>query len=465
MTADPQRELVSHSPWDGAEVARVPVADARQIDAVFKVLAGTFPVWAPYRRKSKIERLRDLAAACVQARAEIVDLLIREAGKVRSDAEAEADLLPKKIAVTIDQGLPLVPGVDDLIPAMPPGPIAWRPRGVAVVLGPFNFPLHLLHGLVVPALAVGCTVVAKPSERCPGLGELYRRLIAQAKLDAVCAVVQGGAEVAAALIAHPAAQTVAAVGGRAMGMALARLLAPRPEVVLALELGGVNHAMVLPDAPDTALAMVAEGAWRMAGQRCTATRVLHVPQEKMGDWLAGLQRERQRWRGDGTPAGTNGPMISVAGREAFQAPYRGLPRVVDQTGLTIVAGDATGTGAFADPLLLVAGPDAGGHPLIAEERFGPALVLWPFADEEQAIARMCANPYRLAASIFTADAWKFTTIARQLPYGQVNHNRPTAGARSDLPFGGCGMSGNGRPAAVSAVRIFADETVIWPASS
>jgi succinylglutamic semialdehyde dehydrogenase len=455
--------LVSHSPWDGAEVARVPVAGADEVATRVARADAAFPAWAAASVAHRAERLRTLAAACVAARARIVALLIREAGKVQADAEAEADLLAKKVAVTLDQGMALAPGADGLpgYPASGPGRIVWRPRGVAAVLGPFNFPLHLLHGLVVPALAVGCTVVAKPSERCPGLGELYRTLIATAGLDGVCAVVQGGAAVAAALVAQPAVQTVAAVGGRPMGVALARLCAARPEVVLALELGGINQALVLPDAEADAAAMIAEGAWRMAGQRCTATRVAQVPRPRLADWLAAFARERERWRSDGGPQGANGPMIAPAAREAFQVPYRALSRgPAADDGLAVVAGDAVGAGAFADPLLLVAGDAAGAHPLLAEERFGPALVVQAYDTVEQAIARMRANPFRLAASVFTTGP-DFPRLAAALPYGQVNRNRPTAGARSDLPFGGCGLSGNGRPAAVSAVRIFADETVVW----
>ena len=78
--------------------------------------------------------------------------------------------------------------------------------------------------------------------------------------------------------------------------------------------------------------------------------------------------------------------------------------------------------------------------LVKEESFGPALVVAPYTEVEQAVARMQANPYRLATSIFTADATLFASLAARLDYGLVNRNRPTAGARSDLPFGGCGLS-------------------------
>ena len=101
------------------------------------------------------------------------------------------------------------------------------------------------------------------------------------------------------------------------------------------------------------------------------------------------------------------------------------------------------------------------QPLTTEEHFGPALVVDAYEDLDECVARIAINPYRLAASVFTASRERFLALAARLPYGQVNHNRPTAGARSDLPFGGLGRAGNGRPAALAAGQIFADECVVW----
>jgi succinylglutamic semialdehyde dehydrogenase len=304
-------------------------------------------------------------------------------------------------------------------------------------------------------------VVAKPSERCPALGDLYWQLLIQADLDHACSVVQGGAEVAASLVRDPRVRTVAAVGSRSMGRALAGLLADRPETVLALELGGVNHAIVLDDADlDAAVAAIADGAWRMAGQRCTATRIAHVPTALKERALSALAQARSRWLPAADAGGATGPMIDAASREAFQLPYRALP-----PGIELVAGSpapAQPASCSADPLLLaVRSTEARADALYAEEHFGPALIIDAYDDPDECLARVAANPYRLAAAVFTASRERFLACAAELPYGQVNHNRPTAGARSDLPFGGCGLSGNGRPAAVAACAIFADETVVW----
>lgn len=449
--------LISHSPWTGAVLGEVPSASISDCATAVALMAEAFVSWQqdPLRRRTLLD---DFGKRLVAARSDLVRLLIDEAGKNRVDAEAEADLLPKKIAISLDAGLARTP--QTLTVGSEPQ-VFWRPRGVAVVLGPFNFPLHLLHGLVVPALAVGCTVVAKPSERCPLLGALYARLLEESGLDGVCRVVQGGAAVAQSLITQPEVATVAAVGGRMTGIALSQVLAGRPEVVLALELGGVNPALVLDDADvATAATAIADGAWRMAGQRCTATRQVHVPRSLQARVIDALRSERQRWLPDGTPTGANGSLISAQARDRFLADHAAAPE-----GLALLAGDVSrtfGSSQCVEPVLRdMRDSDARRDSLYHEEHFGPGLIVDAYDDLDECVARLAANPYRLATSVFTASRERFLALAPRLPYGQVNHNRPTAGARSDQPFGGLGLAGNARPAALAAAAIFADESVVW----
>jgi succinylglutamic semialdehyde dehydrogenase len=458
------RLLTSVSPWDAREqVGQSEESDASSIASAVTRLEASAAAWAnePERR---VRLLTGLGAILTRRRQEIMTLLVREAGKVDADAANEAELLVRKIAISLDAGLARTP---QRAPAArssgEPYPI-WRPRGLAVVLGPYNFPLHLLHGLVAPALAVGATVLAKPSERCPALGALYRSCLDEAGLGGVCAVLNGGATLAQALTRLPGLATLAAVGGRATGLALTAALAGRPEVVLALELGGVNPALVLDDADLAAAApALADGAWRLAGQRCTATRVVHVPARLQADLTALLVSEQRRWRPDGSPQGAIGPLIDRAASARMRAAYASLP-----SGLTCIAGSLSERSvwcACVEPLLLaVSEAGARQHPLYAEEQFVPALVIDPYQDADECLARLVRNPYRLAASVFTRSPERFSAAAARLPYGVVNHNRPTAGARSDQPFGGLGRSGNGRPAGLAAGALFADETVVWPAS-
>ena len=418
------------SPWDGT-----PTWTGAEDDPI-TALDGVVGIASVAERRQSLERFATVLTA---HRAEAVELLIREAGKVRADAEAEADLLPAKIAVTLAAGW-------QRFPPEVRGGVLWRPRGPAAVLGPYNFPLHLLHGLVVPALAMGNPVIAKPSERTPALGAWYRERIHEAGLAAHVAVVLGGAAVADALIRDPRVATVAAVGGRPMGMALTAALAHRPEVVLALELGGIGHALLCDDADlAAAIPVLAEGAWRMAGQRCNATRIVHVPRERYSAVMEGLAVERRQWLPT-TPEGRAGPMIDALSRDRFQAGVAPLATAV-RCGL-----------AGIEPLLA---PVSAMVPTLQREYFGPLLAVIPYDDESQAVAVMAANPARLSATVWTRDAQRFAALAKRLPYGLVGHNRSTSGARADLPFGGCGQAGNGHPAGIAAVGIFADETVVW----
>lgn len=447
--------LTSHSPWDWSEVVwEGETTGPEQVAAAVSAAAAGFRDWSLRDAAERVAALKRLGEVLVDRNEALVDLLVREAGKTRADAEAEAGLLARKIDITLEVGLARTPGFDALSSEGPA--VAWRPRGVAAVLGPFNFPLHLLHGLVVPAVAVGCTVVAKPSNHTPALGELYAECLAQAGLDEVVRIIQGGPPVGAALCKQAEVSTVAAVGGQAMGFALQRLLGERPEVVLALELGGVNQALVCDDAAlEPTVAALAEGAWKMAGQRCTATRVVHVPRDRADDYVAALTAAAETW----SDAESSGVLISPQARERFLGPWRELPR-----GLELVRGevDAGEERCRTEPLLLrITDPAARDTVHYRQEHFGPMLIVDPYDAEASAVARMAANPYRLAASVFTPDRERFLALARRLPYGQVNHDRQTAGARSELPFGGCGLSGNGHPAAVAACEIFADETVVW----
>ncbi len=448
--------LASFSPWDGTCVWQG-TTDGR----LAQVIARTAQAWASPRPTpaQTRERLERLAAAITAQRATAIELLVREAGKVRADAEAEVELLPRKIALTSGPGLertPLAADVRTLPRNFREPQIAWRPRGPALCLGPFNFPLHLLHGLVVPALAMGCPVIAKPSERCPALAAWYRQRLLEAGFGDEAQVVIGGPAAVRTLLRSPVIATVAAVGSRRMGLALAQQLAKRPEVVLALELGGVNQALLCADA-DLALAVpaLADGAWRMAGQRCTATRIVHVPRARAEEVINRLIAAHQHWLPGRTPLSALGPLISIAERERFQAAF-----AMPDAGWRLLAGSVQGQGAFAEPLLLQVFEAGRGSPRYGDEHFGPYLIIDVYDDETEAIARMRANPYRLSAAIWTTDQDRFRVLAPQVAYGLVGWNRSTAGARSDLPFGGLGLSGNGRPAAIAAGAIFADETVM-----
>ncbi|MFO0629387.1 MAG: aldehyde dehydrogenase family protein [Polyangiales bacterium] len=232
------------------------------------------PAWDALGVEARGHALLRLRDVLMKREDELAHAISREMGKVLREARAEARALVAKVDIALHEGLALVPDVD-LDARMG---WRWRPHGVLAVLGPFNFPLHLPHGHIVPALLAGNTVVFKPSEVCPHAASIYARAALDAALPpGVLNVVQGDGRVGAALSAHPGCDGVLFTGSYAVGTQILAANAAHPGRMIALELGGKNAAVVLDDAPIARTALeVAQSAFSTAGQRCTCVSRLVV---------------------------------------------------------------------------------------------------------------------------------------------------------------------------------------------
>ncbi|HEY5656752.1 MAG TPA: aldehyde dehydrogenase family protein, partial [Myxococcota bacterium] len=267
--------LRSASPADPEdELGVFAVADAAAVDAAVTRARAAFAGWrdaGPAARSAVLQRFAEAARARTD---ELAQLIAREVGKALWDARAEASLLGPKVDVTLSDGLRYVAPLE---PA--PGQRAsFAPRGVLAVYGPFNFPAHLPNGHIAPALATGNSVVFKPSELAPAVGDWMVRLWREAGLpEGVLEIAQGGADTGRALAAHPGVDGILFTGSYATGRAIQQATLDQPHKLLALELGGSNAMIVLADA-DLDLA-VAEAAFSIAattGQRCTSARRIFV---------------------------------------------------------------------------------------------------------------------------------------------------------------------------------------------
>ena len=227
-----------------------------------------------------------------------------------------------KIDITLGQGLELV--AERALRRSRPGQVGrWRAsaRGVLAVLGPFNFPGHLVHGHVVPALATGNCVVVKPSEKTPATGQLYAELAQRAGFPpGVVNLVQGDGAVGARARRAPAVST--ACCSRARGRSGRRILEAtldQPWKLVALEMGGKNGVLVCADADlDAAAAAIAFGACVTAGQRCSATSRVFAARADRGRAVRAARAPVPRHRDRPLVATTGvfmGPLISRAARE------------------------------------------------------------------------------------------------------------------------------------------------------
>ena len=440
--------LVSVSPSDPADViGSYSIADATGVADAVGRSRKAFPAWRDVGLEARAAVLHRFAEAARARVPELAELIAREVGKALWDARSEAALLAPKVDVTLDTGMRHVAPVE----AAPGQRATFYPRGVLAVFGPFNFPIHLPNGHIVPALATGNTVVFKPSEQSPAtgawMGELWREV---GLPDGVLEIVQGGAETGRALAIHPEVDGVLFTGSYATARAIREATLDQPHKLLALELGGSNALIVCDDADlDLAVAETALSVAASTGQRCTCARRLFVDRNVADAFTEKLVRVLGALR-IGSPFDDGvfmGPLVS---RGAWE-------RVRQQRDLATQAG--------GERILLVE-PDlpppyvgAGlvrfdslrqHHPYQREETFGPEAALYVVDDLDEAIAAANDSDYGLVASVMSRDRDRYERCVGRIRTGLLNWNKATVGASGRLPFGGIGRSGNDRPAGATA---------------
>lgn len=455
---------IRHTVWTGhtrAEHVPQAVAAARQ----------ALPAWAKWGRDNRFRVLRKFSDLCKARANQIAELICDETGKVMWEAKGEASALPSKVDITLDTspigGLRRVDGFEFEMGATKIARCWFKPHGVMSVVGPFNFPAHLPNGHIVPALAMGNTVVFKPSDKAPGVGQMFVELMNEALLAegapnkgaGVINLVQGAADVAAALVSHPDIDGIAFTGSWPVGRRIMEANLDRPGRVVALEMGGNNAAVVMDDAELKQAAIeIVRCAFNTTGQRCTCTRRVIV-HERVADRLIAAIAEAARKLVVAAPRSTSpvfmGPIISEASRNnvlEFQNACQkaGGEVVVEARAMDSAPGSSIGArgwyvtpGVVRVPRFVACDTgDAG----CDHELFGPLLRVSVARDLDDAIAQANATKYGLAASIFTRDQDDAERFMFEIKAGCVNINTGTAGASSKLPFGGLGHSGNHRPA-------------------
>src|SRR5262245_2484223 len=239
--------MSSYNPARPGEVIWTGVSSVSHASAAVAAARAAFPAWSAWpfeKRAAVLLRFQKLATERVEA---IAALIRDEVGKPLWDARSEAQLLSTKVDITLEQGgdapLRRVTGLEASLGGTRTGRTWFRPHGVMAVVGPFNFPVHLPNGHIVPALAMGNAVVFKPSDKAPACGQALAELFHEA-LDAegappgVFNLVQGAADVASALVSHDDIDGVLFTGSWPVGRRIMAANLDRPGRILALEMGG-----------------------------------------------------------------------------------------------------------------------------------------------------------------------------------------------------------------------------------
>ncbi|MGD3112399.1 aldehyde dehydrogenase family protein [Streptomyces sp. YGL11-2] len=422
--ADPS-DLLVHTPASGASGVANAVARARTAQSG----------WLHGGAAARSAALAAIATAIEAAADELTALAVREVGKPVTEARAE---VARTAAIwRYYAAAPYDPTGAVHEPATGSGLLLTRrrPHGVAGLITPWNFPFAIPSWKAAPALATGNTVVLKPAPEATACAQRLAEIVQQALPEGVFTVLPGGAIEGNAVAS--AADAVSFTGSTVVGQTVARTATARGIPVQA-EMGGLNAAIVLPDADlDTAAAHLASAIAGYAGQKCTATSRVIAVGAALGPLREALAEHlRALPVGDpADPATVCGPLISEPARSRVVEAAQGLPEVA----VARVPGESGGW--FAAPTLVENVPP--GHRLLREEVFGPLAVLLAADDLAQAVRIANSVPYGLVTSVHTASFDAVLNGLDQLDTGMIRLNAPSTGVDFHLPFGGTKASSRG----------------------
>lgn len=439
----------SLSPYNNQTIWEGQSATAQQVESAVSAARQAFVEWKKRPFEEREAMVLSFAEKVKERSEDIAIAIAKETGKPLWETRTEAGAMAGKIAISI-RAYHQRTGETQREAAGNQIVLRHRPLGVMAVFGPYNFPGHLPNGHIVPALLAGNTVVFKPSEQTPLVGELAMKLWEEVGLPSgVINLVQGGKETGIALADSKGIDGVLFTGSANTGHILHRQFAGQPGKMLALEMGGNNPLVISEDFGDidAAVYTILQSAYISAGQRCTCARRLYVPFGQKGDRLVErLISAIGKIRIDepfAEPAPFMGPQISEQAADHIIAAQTELLKL---GGKSLVEAKRL-QAAFVTPALIDA---TNIEQLPDEEYFGPLLQLVRYETLPQAVELANDTRFGLSAGLISQSDEEWQYFVDHIRAGIVNRNRQLTGASGDAPFGGPGASGNLRPSAFYA---------------
>jgi aldehyde dehydrogenase (NAD+) len=441
------RTFEVRSPADGALVAQGPRSTAADVDQAVRAAREAFARWKNTPAPARGEILLQAGRVLEKRKDELAKLMAREMGKRLEEARGDVQEAIDTAYYAATEGRRLFGRTAPSELANKFGMTVRRPIGVAAIITAWNFPVAVPSWKIFPALVCGNTVVWKPAEEAPAVGDGFAAALEEAGLPpGVLNVVHGfGEEVGAALVAHHDVNVISFTGSTEVGKLIAQEAGKTLKHV-SLELGGKNPVIVMPDADlDLALEGILWGAFGTAGQRCTATSRLIAVGDVADRLLPKLIERANALRlGDPLdPAVDVGPVITEKQRARIHA----FVETAQREGGEVLAGGKIPTeGPLARgwyyPATIV-DKVRRGSTLALREVFGPVLAVLRAGSLDEAIEIANEVEYGLSSSIYTRDVSAAFRAMEKIDAGITYVNAPTIGAEAHFPFGGVKGTGNG----------------------
>jgi RHH-type transcriptional regulator, proline utilization regulon repressor / proline dehydrogenase / delta 1-pyrroline-5-carboxylate dehydrogenase len=462
----PGVERVLISPIDGSAIGAVREADETTARAAMAAAEAGFAAWAATLVDERALALERGADRLELNRGRLLALLQNEAGKTLDDALAELREAVDYCRYYAAQARVV------LAPQPMPGPtgesneLRYRGRGVFVCISPWNFPLAIFLGQVAAALAAGNVVVAKPAEQTPLIAALAVALLHEAGVPATALhLVPGDGAVGAQLVADPRIAGVVFTGSTEVGRAINRVLAAKDGSIVPLiaETGGINAMVADATAlPEQVTDDVIASAFRSAGQRCSALRLLCLQDDvadRMLDMLIGAAKELKV--GDPRDIATHvGPVIDAEAKAKLED-WIGVNERAGRLRYRSDRGHALpDKGIYVGPVVI----ELDRARELKDEVFGPVLhvVRWRAGELDALLDDIAGNGTALTLGIHSRIDLTVGRITARLPHGNVYVNRNMIGAIvGTQPFGGTHLSGTGPKAGgPNYLRRFATEQTV-----
>ena len=431
-------------------IGHVAVAGREEAERALASAADFFPEWRNTSVKERAVVLFRAAELMRQRRMELAGWELFEVGKGWREADADVaeaiDYLEyygrEMMRLSAPRVTQPLPGESNVY--------LYEPRGIAAVIAPWNFPLAILTGMTAAALVAGNCAIVKPAEQSPVTGALLVEILREAGLpDAACQLLQGGGELGAYLVRHPAVHLIAFTGSREVGLEILRAAydhQPEQEHVkrVVCEMGGKNAIIIDEDADlDEAVVHILESAFGYQGQKCSAASRI-ILTEEIHDHLLERLVEAVRSLKIGPPDDPRnfiGPVIDAAAHSRIIG-YIGLGK---REGKCVLDREALSGGYFIGPAIF-SGIEPS-HRLANEEIFGPVLSVIKARDFDTALAIANRSSYALTGGIFSRSPAHIEKARKEFRVGNLYINRGITGAVVERqPFGGLKLSGIGSKA-------------------